>query len=530
MKYKITKSKIFTTISVIVVTIIIAMLANWFQASAEQSVINSALSEMEEVGAQYEYALESNIKEAENNISILSKYILESNITDKNFVEFLNSQAISEKFTDLYYISLDGYGISKDGSKIDFSENDAFLNSLNQNLFVTAPNISHETDIVTYYISVPIIRDGVTTAILMSKISADAFFEDYQSKTNGKGDVFIVDNNLNFVFSTSEGHIGAQTIPEGDIVEMGQHNVIEAQDNIKNSKNGGFSYIYYGVLKVMVYMPIESTEWALAMNVESRVINSELAIAVEQLQYICQGIYWFLILLILYVWIAQARSFKRLEKTAYYDTLTGLSNIKKLKQDMSYVLSKNKTKQFSVLIYDIENFKVFNEMYGYEMGDRVLKTMKEFSDTLDEPSLTFARVGADEFAMFAASEFLDDINHIIVGCMAYFDETIPELIEHNASFKCGRYKIEIGETDVDDIINKVRLAHKKAKETTGQFVCDYDNVFKLNYSKMPTLQTKCILLLLMKSSRFTYSLNSAFKTACLSGPSHLSAGSKQMVL
>ncbi len=62
----------------------------------------------------------------------------------------------------------------------------------------------------------------------------------------------------------------------------------------------------------------------------------------------------------------------------------------------------------------------------------------------------------------------------------HFDEIVPELIDYAGTFKIGRYNIDQGETDFEDIMTKVNLAHQRAKNTKGEILCDYDEKFKQN--------------------------------------------------
>ncbi len=483
MKANIYKSKVFTTVSVVIVTLIIAILANWFQIAAERAVVDTTIREMSENGQQQKFTLEQVLKDTKKDLTTLANYIAQQNVKSENVVEFLQTQSQVNSFNNFYYIDIDGNGISPNDEKRDFSKNQSFLIALEDEYYISYPKILIENREAMLDIFVPVILDGAIAGVLYTELCISEFFQLSQSSISGQGDLFILDHELNFIFSTSDSHVGLQTIPTYDLEEMGFDNVAQAQADILAGNSGSFDYDYGGNSKVITYFPIEMTEWVVALNVETNVINSDLATAVDQLKLICQMIYWFLILLIIYIWFSQTRSMKMLEKTAYYDSLTGLPNMEKFKKDMKDILEKNKNKSFSVLIFDIENFKVINELYGFEMGDRVLKNMKNFSNSLNEPTLIFARIGADKFAMFASKNYLEDVYSIVVNGKSFYDETIPELVNHDTGFKAGRYNIEKGETDVDDIINKVNLAHKTSKDIEGQMFCDYDDAFKTKILK-----------------------------------------------
>ncbi len=290
--------------------------------------------------------------------------------------------------------------------------------------------------------------------------------------------MFIIDHDLNLLFSTSEGHAGASRIPAGDAAEMGLDNIAQTRDNVLANTSGGFSYDYYGTPKAMVYFPIEKAEWALAMNVEVEAINAVLSRALQSFDMVSDVVYWTIIFLVVYVAFAQSRSDKALRKAAYYDPLTELPNAVKLKEEVSRALIYGKHRPYGIIIFDIENFKAINEMFGREVGDRVLKGMKPFSETFSEPSLVMARIGGDKFAIFAGNGFFEDIRTLTESVDGYFDVLVPELADYTGTFKIGRYLIEPGERDFEDIMTKVGLAYAQAKTTKGMPLCDYDDTLR----------------------------------------------------
>ncbi len=478
MKSNLTRVRIIRTIGVIIVTLIIAVLSNWFRESAIQAVINSTLSEMQKIGRQQEYALETEIKEAQSDITLIAEYLADADVSEENVLDLFNMQSHVEKFDFLYYVDLDGNGISSDGESYDFSTSEAFSTALENEFFVTIPEISFELNRIAFGVSVPIVQDNEVSAILFGEVSMEEFFRDYQAETDGKGDVFLVDTDLNFVFSTSDGHTGHATIPEGDISEMGIDNVTQAQDDILNGSSGGFYYDYYGISKVMVYMPIYHTQWALAINVESEVISSEIEVAVNQLNTICIITYWFLIILICYTSFYHLHSIKKLEKNAFYDSLTGLPNLPKFKILAAEMMNRYPYSKFTMQKMDIEKFQAINEVYGFESGNLVLSKIAETVNEINEKTYICARVGADEFLMFAGDGFLDGGDKTRDEYEKKFKDLPPELSNHEFNFRYGRYFLEPGERDITDIINKTSLAHNMAKKNPSRKTWDYDDAFR----------------------------------------------------
>ncbi len=471
-------SKIIKLMVVISLITFIGLLINWSLRNVNDAVIDATVSEMSQIGNHAEQALENNLAETKDDLVYLADYIVKLDVPAEDIGDFLATQAQTERFDTLYYIDIDGNGVSLNGETQDFSENETFLCAMQNDFFIDEPYISSVTNELIFDISVPVVKHGEVIAVLYTETSMREFWDSMADTIAATGDIFIVDYNLNLIFSTSENHTGTSLVPQEDVAEMGIENVAKAQADFSERRSGGFYYDYYGTPKVMVYFPIENTEWTLAMNAEVAAINSILTNAVERTDTISAIIYWTVIFLVIYISVVQMRSDKKLIKTAYYDPLTQLANTTKLKLDITTTLEQNKRKLYSIIVFDIENFKAINEKFGYEIGDRVLKTIKSFSDSFNEPSLVTARIGGDRFAMFAEKHFLEDISILTENVSNHFDTCIPELRDYSGTYKIGRYHIEFKETDFDDIMAKVNLALVRAKSSKSEVLCDYDDTLK----------------------------------------------------
>lgn len=86
---------------------------------------------------------------------------------------------------------------------------------------------------------------------------------------------------------------------------------------------------------------------------------------------------------------------------AYHDALTGLLNRKSftenLEEELSYAGRFNQ--QRSLLLLDLDKFKLVNDTYGHDAGDNFLKDFaKRVKETLRTTDLPY-RIGGDEFAI-----------------------------------------------------------------------------------------------------------------------------------
>jgi diguanylate cyclase (GGDEF)-like protein len=91
----------------------------------------------------------------------------------------------------------------------------------------------------------------------------------------------------------------------------------------------------------------------------------------------------------------------RLQKLAITDQLTGVYNRRYFEHFLTRILEKARVMRFPVtlLLFDIDDFKRYNDTYGHGVGDQILKeTAALMRRTCREHDLV-ARIGGDEFAV-----------------------------------------------------------------------------------------------------------------------------------
>lgn len=85
-------------------------------------------------------------------------------------------------------------------------------------------------------------------------------------------------------------------------------------------------------------------------------------------------------------------------KLAYNDMMTGTLNKKALETYCTFVAEKMMPEKVSVIIYDIDNFKSYNDNYSHMKGDEALRLVAEsVVDVLKKSDRYLFRFGGEEF-------------------------------------------------------------------------------------------------------------------------------------
>ena len=85
-----------------------------------------------------------------------------------------------------------------------------------------------------------------------------------------------------------------------------------------------------------------------------------------------------------------------LDKKSKIDTLTTIGNRLAFKEDLENLKAND---EYSMLLFDIDNFKKINDTYGHDFGDNVLQKIGEVLKNIENKETFVFRVGGEEFAI-----------------------------------------------------------------------------------------------------------------------------------
>lgn len=94
------------------------------------------------------------------------------------------------------------------------------------------------------------------------------------------------------------------------------------------------------------------------------------------------------------------RAQQKLEEHAYYDELTQIFNRRAFFQQCegSFARAQEENIPFTVILFDIDEFKKVNDTCGHSTGDQAIAHVARICRSCLMDDMVFARYGGEEFA------------------------------------------------------------------------------------------------------------------------------------
>jgi diguanylate cyclase (GGDEF)-like protein len=162
---------------------------------------------------------------------------------------------------------------------------------------------------------------------------------------------------------------------------------------------------------------------------------------------------------------------KKLEERAFYDTLTKIYNREKLNEFLTYEIdvANRYSTELSIIIFDIDNFKVINDSYGHITGDHVLRHLSMFVKNSIRKTDLLARWGGEEFIIVATSTSINSATIVAENIRELINEDdFPEVGKISCSFGVASY---IRGESMESFIERADKALYRAKKSGKNRVC-----------------------------------------------------------
>ncbi len=159
---------------------------------------------------------------------------------------------------------------------------------------------------------------------------------------------------------------------------------------------------------------------------------------------------------------------RKLTEMAHYDKTTGIYNRNYLDYRLDYEFEKalHGKPRLAVFMMDIDRFKLINDFYGHDAGDRVLAHIARKLSGAVRKSDIVGRYGGDEFLAVLPNTGLDEARPIADRILASLSAFKIGEASVNLSLSIGIAALE-NDAGVSELIKRADTAMYRAKKEGG---------------------------------------------------------------
>ncbi len=186
------------------------------------------------------------------------------------------------------------------------------------------------------------------------------------------------------------------------------------------------------------------------------------------------------------------------QEEASRDKLTGLYNKAAIHEKLTYICKR--TPGYFLMI-DLDSFKLVNDIYGHDMGDKILIAFAECIKSASDKEAVIGRLGGDEFVLF--SEKIDseeDIRNMTAEINTEFLKKAKALMGEEMDIplgaSIGAMYVSGAGSEFADIFNAADKALYKVKKNGkhGYAIYSYEEFEEVEDSQLINLKTLSMIL------------------------------------
>ncbi len=404
-----------------------------------------------------------------------------------------------------YYISEDGRGVYSVIPQSNHIEDAVKAGGIT--IYRLEPDQSIDNISSKFIIQFPVIKDGEAIGVFYFTYDIKGIRDLLSSSAFGGQEHFaIIDSNGNIIVSSTFDALDNQNIKNifeylsskgkstADIYDKitgdmhGKKTGITRADNIYKSEN------YY-----ICYSPLEFNDWYIVSYVSQNVVNSSRNTVLVYIYLMCFFLIVVFALFGLYIATEENAKKKEIDQMLYTDSLTGGSSYTKFCVDAKKQLLKSKNR-LAYIIMDIDYFKLVNDYYGYEQGNKTLRYIYSLWEEILGENEFVCRIAADRFAVLmhytSRAQLEERITDFCQRCHKYYDSTMTDCILLPS---IGIYLVKKGEANLHDLQTKAVMAKTLVKGRREEFFAFYDDSLKQTLSEKKALEDELDLAIENKS-------------------------------
>ena len=466
------RNKSFTLITILFLTSLFLTMGYIYIEDTKHLLMSEAKIHIKEVAVQGSQLAQRQIEKDLDVLNIFSNYYASNpDIPNEEKMKNLLDEMENQKFYTMAIVDINCNSENTKGDKFSVKDREFFKNSIKGKKYVSSPYVDEvNKSIKKIAISVPLLNNDKVVGVLYCTYNINTLMKLINIS-------FYENNSISYVVK-NDGTIILH--PQGDSLSKNIYKLLE-QDNdiqevnrlkkeLQENKTGATVLNMLEERRYLGYATMDNgnsennyiKDWNLIFSIPETVVFSNSKQIINRAVYAVLSIVLIFVAIIFYIIYIKKSNEKEILSLAYEDKVTYIGNQNKFYRECSKYLLDKPSLNYIIVYFDINNFKMINDTFGYEFGDNLLITIaKALKEELTEGEV-YARLSSDYFAIFC--DYKNGRNKIIRKL-----DNIRSNIESNLSIVfeislcVGIYFVEEGEVDIQKAVNKANMARSVAK-------------------------------------------------------------------
>lgn len=446
-----------------ILTVMVVFCFFTYSQKVRTILFENAQEQLLEVAYQSRDVLQTKFQNAITNMhgyaTSLSKY---GNFNQKDVYEILSKEAKRHEFSHMAVSIKDGSTYYEDNVMLNISSQSYFKKGIQGISSVTEVVESPRNGKSVVVYAVPIYHNSKIIGVLHSETELSQLEESFTiSSFNENCYTYVVTNTGEVVLSPQNSLIKTTF---GNIFEYLQKNN-NSTDTIKKDIENRTSNVSLinaenTQKKFMAYAPLSQVNgWYTVSFILQEPILEQSNNILYLSFYLLAIVISMVIIIFLYIYFMKRTTRKQFEYIANTDSVTESRSWHKFTLDVEELLSKNKDKKYAFIYTNIRNFKLINDILGFEIGNQLLRHKADTLNSNLKKEEPYTRINADRFGILIEYtsdaeiiERLDKVNLLICEFQSLLN------IQFEMQIDFGIYKIKDTTLPISTISDRALLA------------------------------------------------------------------------
>lgn len=458
------------------VFLVMAILILFFIKNGNDTVDTQVQSYLGEISQQTSYKVNQRVTNNLLELTILSKNL--SHVDVEDYIYFIEDTVESSAFAWIGFIDSNGNLNVQGHEEINLSELKVVQEALDGQSGVSGElvKIYDESEGALYVAPLEekingqvAIAGWIPPATMKLLLNTDTF--------SGTGFSHIISKDGNFILKSTNTNAVLKSSNffesfNDEIIVKDDNILLQMKSDISNKKSGTLEFnLVEGGSRILTYTPLEKGDWYLLSIVSSDVYSKNILTFIN-LSIVILAIS-LLILFIIVVFIVLRVTYKKnkeISDIAYKDPVTQGYTQARFDQEFSKLLKEFKPVTFISL--DIRKFKLINDSFGSEQGNKVLKYVYQCIKKNLKDGEFVSRVNADNFNIIIKTtktkEVQERLNKISEDINKF---NLKRNTPYYLPLDCGSYIVIENLQELVAIRDKANVARKNNKNMNSHYLC-----------------------------------------------------------